>query len=164
MITILLRQQNVCLNEGEDAPDFALPNQNGTIVKLSDFRGSNVLLVFHPGILDETCKDYLTLFTDYRDSFRVLGTEILGINMDSIESNQAWFVKNKLGFDVLADNSPPGDTTLKYDCYVPEEGYGKRVVFLIDKEGKISLVETVSAEKDACPDVGRILARISETE
>ncbi|MFW9968423.1 MAG: redoxin domain-containing protein [Candidatus Thorarchaeota archaeon] len=151
------------MNIDEEAPEFSLPNQDGNHVRLSDFRGSNALLVFHPGRLDRVCKEYLSFFSDYRDSLRLLGTEILAINMESVETNRNWISEENLGFDVLSDQFPLGGVTLKYDCYVPKEGYGKRVIFLINKDGRIKHIEAVGTEEGACPNMSRILAAVSDS-
>ncbi len=77
--------------------------------------------------------------------------------MASVETNRSWLDEvGELGFPVLADYVPLGDATLKYDCFVPKEGYGKRAVFLVDKEGKLRHIEVLKANSEACPDMARM--------
>ncbi|MFW9787669.1 MAG: redoxin domain-containing protein [Candidatus Thorarchaeota archaeon] len=152
---MLLRQQNVCLNVGEEAPDFELPDQDGNRVRLSDYRGKkNVLLALNPGDLNDSCKNYLLLYRDNLESYKELDIQVVGINMDSIRKNKTWTQSMRgLGYPVLSDREPLGDVTLRYDCFVPKQGYGKRGLFLIDKEGIIRHIE-VSDESGTCPNIG----------
>ncbi|MHA2139959.1 MAG: redoxin domain-containing protein [Candidatus Thorarchaeota archaeon] len=161
---MLLREHHVCLNVGEEAPDFALPDQNGQDVRLSDFLGKkNVLLTLHPGNLSSGCKDHFRFYQEYLPEFEDVDTQVLGVNMASVQSNRAWLDEvGELGFPVLADFAPLGDATLKYDCYVPKEGYGKRAVFLVDKEGKLRHIEVLKATGDVCPDMQKIFGLIRE--
>ncbi|MFW9974876.1 MAG: redoxin domain-containing protein [Candidatus Thorarchaeota archaeon] len=156
---MLLRQQNVCLNIGEKAPDFELPDQDGQIIHLSDFKGKrNVLLALNPGDLNDSCKNYLLLYADNLTRFEELDTQVLGINMDSVAKNRGWSKSlSGLGFPILSDHDPPGNVTLKYDCFVPDEGYGKRGIFVIDKRGIIRYIEVQSSSTGACPDVFHLL-------
>jgi peroxiredoxin len=161
---MLLREQNVCLNVGEDAPDFTLPDQNGKELRLSDFRGrKNVVIALHPGDLSSGCKDSFRFYQEYLLQFEQIDTQVLAINMASVESNRAWLDDvGELGFPILSDYVPLGDTTLKFDCFVPEEGYGKRAVFLVDKAGKLRHIEVLKATDNACPDISRMFETIQQ--
>lgn len=156
---MLLRQQSVCLNTGDEAPEFSLENHRGQVVSLKDFRGKeNVLVVLHPGDLDEACKGYLRFYKDHLSDFSAFETQVISINMDSPQKNMEWIDEvGELGFPLLSDSLPLGDITLKYDCFVPEEGYGKRAVFLVDKRGTIRHIEVLSGEANACPDLNKLL-------
>jgi peroxiredoxin len=159
---MILREQNVCLNIGEEAPDFELPDQDGNLVRLSDFRGkSNVLIALNPGELNDSCKNYLLLYKPNRAQYKELDTQVIGINMDSIRKNSAWSKSlHGLGFPVLSDRRPLGDVTLKYDCYMPSMGYGKRGLFIIDKKGLIRYIDILSEDVNKCPDVSQILQNL----
>ncbi|MHA2005251.1 MAG: redoxin domain-containing protein [Candidatus Thorarchaeota archaeon] len=161
---MLLREQNVCLNIGEQAPDFILPDQNGKDVRLSDFRGrKNVVVALHPGDLSSGCKDSFRFYQQYIAQFDQADAQVLAINMAPVESNKAWIDEiGELGFPVLADYVPLGDATLKFDCFVPKEGYGKRAVFLVDKEGNLRHIEVLKATGNACPDMSRMLDILHE--
>jgi peroxiredoxin (alkyl hydroperoxide reductase subunit C) len=149
------REQNVCLNIGAEAPDFSLRDQNDSEVRLSDFKGKkNVVLVLHPSTLTKSCKDDIRFYQERTDEFHALNTEILMVNMDSVESNREWIKEiGGLGFPVLSDRVPLGDVSLRYDCFVPKKGYGNRAVFVIDKGGIIRHIEKIKALRGACPDM-----------
>ncbi len=163
---MILRQQTACLNTGEEAPDFVLPGQHGKMVRLSDYRGKkNVLLVLHPSRLDEVCKDHVAFYGLHLKEFEQHGTQLLVVNMDSVETNRRWAEKQEgLGFPLLSDFSPPGDMSLKYDCFVPKLGYGKRAMFLIDKSGKLQHVELLSGDRDACPDLRSVIDAVRKLD
>ncbi len=161
---MLLREHHVCLNIGEEAPDFALPDQNGQEVRLSDFRGKkNVVVTLHPGNLSSGCKDHFRVYQEHLSEFEKADTQVLAVNMASIANNKAWLEEiGGLGFPVLADFAPLGDATLKYDCYMPKEGYGTRAVFLVDKSGNLRYIEVLKPTGDVCPDLSRMFDVIRE--
>ena len=159
---MILRQQNVCLNVGEEAPDFELPDEDGNMIRLSNYRGKcNVLLALNPGNLNDSCKNYLLLYKDNIAKYKEQDTQVLGVNMDSIRTNKAWSRSlNGLDFPILSDRNPLGDVILKYDCYMPKKGYGKRVLFVIDKKGIIRYIDVLSEDVSKCPDVLQILSSL----
>ncbi|MFQ5831819.1 MAG: redoxin domain-containing protein [Candidatus Thorarchaeota archaeon] len=161
---MILREQNVCLNVGETAPDFSLPDENGNSVRLSDYRGKkNVLIALHPGELSSGCKDHFRFYQQHLSTFESLDTQVLAVNMTSIEANNQWLSETgELGYPVLADFNPLGDVTLKYDCFVPNEGYGKKVVFVVDKNGLLRHIEVLGASDDACPNMDGIFKLLSD--
>ncbi|MFW9768213.1 MAG: redoxin domain-containing protein [Candidatus Thorarchaeota archaeon] len=152
---MILRQQKVCLNIGEEAPDFELPDQDGNMVKLSDYRGKyNILLALNPGDLNDSCKNYLLLYKENLLKYKELDTQVLGISMDTVRTNKAWSQSlGGIGFPLLSDHEPVGDVTLGYDCFSPGEGYGKRGLFIIDKKGIIRYINVLSDDVKVCPDV-----------
>ncbi|MHA1910001.1 MAG: redoxin domain-containing protein [Candidatus Thorarchaeota archaeon] len=156
---MILREQNVCLNTGEEAIDFSLPDQDGNYVNLSDYYDDcNVVVTLNPGKLNDSCKDYLLFYKEHLVEFSALDTQVLGINMGSVLTNKEWNDSIEgLGFPLLSDQSPIGGVSLKYDCFVPGEGYGKRAVFVIDKKGIIRHIEVLSGDHGACPDLNRLL-------
>jgi len=161
---MILREQNVCLNVGEDAPDFSLPDENGREVRLSDYRGrKNVVIALHPGDLSSGCKEHFRLYQRYLSDFEALDTQVLAVNMASVEANRQWLTEtDDLGYPVLADFNPLGDVTLKYDCFVPEEGYGKKVVFVVDKDGSLRHIEVLGTSNEACPNMEGLLSLLKQ--
>jgi len=156
---MILREQNVCLNPGDEALDFSLPDQDGKIIKLSDYHNDcNVIVTLNPGKLNDSCKDYLLFYKEHIMDFSALDTQVLGINMDSVEMNKEWTDSiDGLGFPLLSDRVPLGDITLKYDCFVPKEGYGKRAIFVIDKKGILRHIQVLSGEHGSCPEMKGLL-------
>jgi peroxiredoxin len=159
---MLLREQKVCLNVGQEAPDFELPDQDGKTVHLSDYRGTrSVVLVLNPGRLNNGCKNFLQFFKEYSSEFKGMNSQVLGINMEYSTMNRKWLDEiGEIGFPLLSDLSPPGNVTLSYDCFVPDEGYGKRVLFLINKQGIIQHIEVLSGADDACPNMDSLFDAI----
>jgi peroxiredoxin len=159
---MILRERNVCLNVGEEAPDFELPDQDGNMIRLSDYRGKfNVLLALNPGDLNDSCKNYLLLYKDNLSLYKEMDTRVLGVNMDSVRKNSAWSKSlHGLGFPILSDRDPLGNVTLRYDCFMPKEGYGKRGLFIIDKKGIIRYIDVLSENVGKCPDMSQILSAL----
>jgi len=132
------------VEEGETAPDFELESDDGSMVKLSQFRGKKVILYFYPkdntsGCTKEAC--------DFRDSvswFDDLGIAVLGVSKDSIGSHKKFKEKNSLNFPLLSD--PDLDAHKKYGVWKEKKMYGKtfmgteRSTFLIGEDGKIEKI------------------------
>ncbi len=126
------------------ATDFSLPDQNGKIHTLSQYRGKWVVLYFYPkdntpGCTKEAC--------NFRDSFRVLekmGAVILGVSKDSVESHLKFVKKYGLNFPILSD--PEKEVIKKYKAWGKKKFLGKefegtlRTSYLIDPEGEIKKV------------------------
>ncbi len=157
---MILREQDVCLNAGDLAPDFSLPDENAREVRLSDYRGKkNVVIALHPGDLSSGCKNHFRFYQQYLSDFESSDTEVLAINMASVQANRQWPGETgELGYPVLADFNPLGGVTLKYDCFVPEEGYGKKVVFVVDKAGTLRHIEVLGTSSEACPNMDGVLS------
>ena len=91
------------LNIGDKAPDFSVKNQDGKLIKLSDYIGKKIILFFYPkdntpGCTAESC--------NLKDNFFILrdkGFEILGISADNTTSHKKFITKFKLPFHLLAD-------------------------------------------------------------
>ena len=93
----------LALSQGDPAPDFALKNQDGKIVHLSDFKGKPVLIYFYPK--DETpgCTKEACTLRDQYEKFQKLGAVILGVSRQDEKSHQEFKSKHKLPFDLLVD-------------------------------------------------------------
>ncbi|TCV12067.1 peroxiredoxin Q/BCP [Sphingobacterium alimentarium] len=129
------------LEIGSTAPEITAKNQNGEIVKLSDFRGKKVILYFYPkdntpGCTTEAC--------NFRDSYQFLlgqGFEVLGVSTDSEQSHQKFITKFELPFNLLADEDQK--IVNDYGVWVEKNMYGKkymgtaRTTFVINEEGII---------------------------
>lgn len=129
------------LEVAEVAPEFSLPNQNGVIVNLTDFRGKKVVVYFY--LKDETsgCTKQACSFRDYHDEFKKRNVEILGISFDNKKSHRQFIEKFNLPFQLLSDINTYVAT--KYGVYGEKVIYGKnymsihRTTFLIDEDGII---------------------------
>jgi peroxiredoxin Q/BCP len=126
---------------GDIAPDFELPDQNGKIHKLSNYRGKWVLVYFYPKDNTPGCTTEACTFRDNFSFFKKLNCQILGISTDSVKSHQKFAEKYQLPFPILADEKK--EVVKKYGVYGEKKFLGKifmgtkRTSFLIDPEGKI---------------------------
>src|SRR5271157_195849 len=90
---------------GDVAPDFALPDTTGEIVRLSDFRGkTEVVLFFYPKDHSPACTAEACSFRDSYGVFRDRGAEVIGISADSVLSHQRFAARFHLPFILLADS------------------------------------------------------------
>jgi thioredoxin-dependent peroxiredoxin len=132
------------LQVGDRAPKFALVNQHGTTISLSDFAGSKVIVYFYPEAGTPACTEQACDFRDNLGSFATAGFTVLGISKDSVE-NLSTFARDELvTFSLLSDS----DLTVhkKYDAYGPKSLYGRpyigtrRSTFVIDQKGRLLFV------------------------
>lgn len=128
---------NAPLAEGTPAPDFSLKDADGNIVSLSDFRGTPVLLVFYPLDWSPGCSQQLDLYQQEWNEFEKRKIKVLGVSVDSIYSHGAWASVRKIGFPLLSDFNPKGETAEKYNVYRKDDGFSERALYVIDNQGII---------------------------
>jgi peroxiredoxin Q/BCP len=140
------------LKAGDKAPDFTIPNQDGTPVSLSDFDGKKVVLFFYPKASTPGCTAEACNLRDNVERFKAQGYEILGASADSPRRQLNFKNKYELPYDLLADE----DHTLlnAYGVWGPKKFMGKkydgihRTTFVIDEQGLISnVIEKVQTKK-----------------
>ena len=126
---------------GTKAPDFTLPDQNGELRKLSDYRGQKVILYFYPKDMTAGCTKQACAFAELYPQFREKGAAVLGISKDSVASHKRFEEKYGLPFVLLSD---PEKTVIQaYDVWKEKKMYGKvsmgvvRTTYLIDEQGII---------------------------
>jgi len=120
-----------------EAPDFTLPDQNGATHKLSDYRGSIVLVYFYPKDNTPGCNREACSIRDAYGEFKKAGITVLGISKDSVESHKKFEKKFDLPFTLLSDPksiviNPYGATRFPLGT--------KRISYLLDKKGMIAKV------------------------
>ena len=129
------------LQPGTKAPDFTLPDQNGTMHSLKDYRGKKVILYFYPKDNTSGCTKQACGFSERYPHFREKGVEVLGVSKDSVESHKRFEEKYGLAFTLLAD--PERKVLEAYDVWKEKTNYGKvsmgvvRTTYLIDENGMI---------------------------
>ncbi|WP_094227824.1 thioredoxin-dependent thiol peroxidase [Methanolobus psychrotolerans] len=129
------------LTEGQKAPEFCLPDQNGNEVCLKDFKGKWIVLYFYPKDNTSGCTKEAQDFTALKDAFTSENAVILGLSKDSVKSHISFIEKKELGITLLSDE----DTAVhkKYDVWRMKKNYGKeymgtvRSTFLIDPDGML---------------------------
>ena len=135
------RKENIMLAVGTKAPDFTLPDQNGELRKLSDYRGQKVILYFYPKDMTPGCTKQACGFAELYPQFCERGAVVLGISKDSVASHKKFEEKYGLPFTILAD--PEKEVIQRYDGWKEKKLYGKvsmgvvRTTYLIDEEGII---------------------------
>ncbi|ELT46115.1 peroxiredoxin [Arthrobacter nitrophenolicus] len=122
---------------GVTAPDFELSNQYGEPVRLSSFRGQNVVLVFYPFAFSGICTGELCEIRDNLAVFENADATVLAISVDSKFSLRAYAEQEGYGFDLLADFWPHGGVASSYGVFDEETGMARRGTFIIDAAGTI---------------------------
>ena len=123
---------------GDQAPEFALQNQNGETVKLSDFRGKKpVVLVFYPLSFSGICTGELCELRDNIEKFQQADIELLAISVDSKFVQKKFAEQEGYEFSLLADFWPHGGVAQSYGVFLEENGFSNRATFVINKEGEL---------------------------
>ena len=129
------------VQDGEKAPDFKLPADDGTTVQLSKFKGQPVVVYFYPKDDTPGCTTEAKDFSCLASEFAEAGTVVIGISPDSSESHKKFRAKHALELTLAADTEK--QAALAYGVWVEKSMYGKtymgveRATFLIDPKGKI---------------------------
>ena len=129
------------LEIGTKAPDFSLPDQNGDIHTLSQYKGQKVILYFYPRDNTAGCTKQACGFTQLKPDFEEKGAVVIGISKDTVASHKRFEEKQNLNITLLAD--PELETIKAYDVWKEKKLYGKvsmgivRTTYLIDEEGVI---------------------------
>lgn len=126
------------------APDFSLADQNGNIIKLSQFQGKWVLLYFYPRAMTPGCTTQACALRDAKTPISALNTVVLGVSPDEPDALKKFEAKDSLNFTLLSD---PNHTTAEaYGTWQEKNMYGRkymgmaRVTYIISPEGKIAHV------------------------
>jgi mycoredoxin-dependent peroxiredoxin len=123
---------------GAPAPEFALKDQDQKEVKLSDFRGKKVVLVFYPLDWSPVCtKEHACIVND-KKQFEQLDAQVLGISVDSAWSHKAYADKMGIQYPLLADFQPRGAVAARYGVYLEDKGITGRAISIIDRDGKLA--------------------------
>ena len=145
------------LKEGDKAPDFAVPDATGKIVRLKDLRGKQVVLYFYPKDDTPGCTKEACSFRDAFAKFKRGGIEVLGVSLDSETSHQKFARKYDLPFRLLADTGR--EISDSYGTYGEKKFMGRtymgnhRMTFLIDEKGKIRKIFSKVKPEDHAAEV-----------
>ena len=138
---LLIEEVKHMLDIGTKAPDFELPDQNGELRSLSEFRGQKVILYFYPKDMTPGCTKQACSFGELYPQFQEKGALVLGVSRDSVASHKRFEEKYGLPFVLLSD--PERKVIEAYDVWKEKKNYGKvsmgvvRSTYLIDEEGTI---------------------------
>ena len=129
------------LKIGTEAPDFTLPDQNGTMHKLSDYRGKKVILYFYPKDNTSGCTKEACGFAERYPQFQEKDAVILGVSKDSVASHKKFEQNYQLPFTLLSDENK--EVLQKYEVWKEKNMYGRKTMgvvrspYLIDENGII---------------------------
>jgi len=124
------------LEVGQPAPDFALKDQHGQVVRLADFRGStSVAVVFYPFAFSGMCTGELCEIRDNLDVFAGDGVQVLAVSCDPMFALRAFAEAEKYTFPLLSDFWPHGAVAQQYGVFNERSGAATRGTFLVDPEG-----------------------------
>ena len=128
----------------QTAPDFTLPDQDGKMHTLSDYRGKLVFLYFYPKDDTPGCTTEACSIRDNFSQFTNAGVKVFGISIDSVKKHWKFAQKYDLPFTLLADESK--EVVEKYGVWGEKKFMGRtymgilRTSFLIDSRGKIAKI------------------------
>ncbi len=129
------------LKENTKAPEFSLPDQNGNLHALSDYKGKKVVLYFYPKDNTAGCTKQACNFGELYPLFKEKDAVVIGISKDSVASHKRFEEKYGLPFTILSDTEL--EAIKAYDVWKEKKNYGKvsmgvvRTTYLIDENGMI---------------------------
>ena len=132
------------LQVGQPAPDFALPNQDGDIVRLADYRGRRLVVYVYPRDNTPGCTRQAVAFRDARERLNAMGVSIVGVSRDSVASHKRFHSGQTLNFDILSDVEL--GTIKAYGAWGTKTMYGKttegtiRTTVIVDADGIVTAV------------------------
>lgn len=134
------------LQPGDKAPDFSLRATDKSLVKLSEYRGKNVVILFFPFAFTGVCTKELCYMRDSLAQYENLDAQILAISVDSPYTLAKWKEEQQFNFPLLSDFNKT--VSKKYDTIYKEfalglKGVSKRSAFVVDKEGTLRFVEVL---------------------
>jgi len=149
------------LSVGDRAPEFALPNSADKTVRLSDYHGRPVVLVFYPLDWSPGCSKQLDLYQFELPTFGEFDAEVLGISVDSVYSHGAWKKLREIAFPLLSDFHPKGNVARTYKVWRDDEGFSERALYVVDGEGIVRYAH-VSPYLHHVPDIEELFAVLAE--
>ena len=132
------------LEIGTKAPEFALFDQDGKLVRLSDFLGKKVVLYFYPKDNTPGCSRQACAFAGAYEAFKTANVVVIGISKDSVASHVKFAEKYALPFILLSD--PERQAIEAYGVWQEKKNYGKvtmgvvRTTYIIDEQGLVEKV------------------------
>jgi peroxiredoxin len=154
---------NAMLTIGQAAPELRLKGPAGQFIGLSDYRGkSHVVLVFFPLAFTPVCSHQLPELERSRARLEALGATLLGVSVDSWQSNEVFARHLGIGFPLLSDFKR--EASRAYGVLDEDRFYSGRAVFLVDRDGQIAYSDISSNPGDMgqIPSVAALLERLED--
>ena len=151
------------VEKGMKAPDFCLPDQEGNMHSLADFKGKKIALFFYPKDNTPTCTVEACNLRDNYSLLKRKGIAVIGMSKDPVKSHLKFVKKFSLPFPLLSDEE--GKVLSAYDVYGEKILYGRkymgiyRTTFLIDEKGIILEVITDVNSKDHAQQIMDLLKK-----
>ncbi len=126
------------LKEGDLAPDFELPDQDGRMVSSKEFRGKKALaLYFYPADFTKVCTMEAVSFRQMHEQFQAAGAEVIGVSSDDVKTHKEFATDHELTFLLLSDEKQ--ELRKAFGAF-GIGGTPARITYVIDKEWRIRLV------------------------
>lgn len=135
---------------GDKAPDFTLMSKNMTgepkPVSLSDYKGKNLVLLFHPLAFTDNCTKEMCSVSNGINEYSQLNADVIAIGIDTLFTQEAWAKAEGITIPLLSDFNK--EVAPKYGAFYDEfvlgmKGVAKRSAFVIDKEGIVRYAEVL---------------------
>lgn len=139
---------------GQQAPDFEAKNENGELIKLSDYRGKKVVLYFYPKDSTPGCTAQACDLRDHIGELKDSGYEVIGVSPDSQKRHQNFITKYDLPFTLISDEEKEVHElygTWQLKKFMGKEYMGTvRTTFIIDEDGNIAdIIKKVKTKEHA---------------
>ena len=140
--------ENQPLSVGDDAPDFALMNQDMKTVKLSDLRGKAVVLIFYPMDFSGVCTaEHCSFQANFAQIAPDANTVVFGVNADHPFSHAAFKRQHAIGYDLLSD--PTRRMLIDYGMFSGVEPFNcaKRGTVVVGVDGKVKSYQVAGVDE-----------------
>ena len=154
------------IETGTQAPDFALPTQDGETVRLSDLRGRPVVLYFYPKASTPGCTTQACGVRDHQADYAAAGATVLGVSPDPVDAIKTFHAGQGLNFTLLADEDHA--VAERYGAWGEKRNYGRtyfgvhRMTFIIDADGVVAHVIPKASPKTHDDVVLKALAGLAQ--
>ncbi len=126
------------LQEGDVAPEFSLPDQDGRMVSSQDIKGRKVLvLYFYPADFTKVCTMEAVAFRQMHEGFQAAGAEVIGVSSDDVKTHKEFATEHELTFTLLSDEKE--ELRKAFGAY-GIGGTPARTTYVIDRDWRIRLV------------------------
>jgi peroxiredoxin Q/BCP len=142
LVPRLLSGSHAVPTTGSAAPDFTLPSQEGTSVRLKEYHGSWVVLYFYPKDQTSGCALEAHNFQIDQPKYAERHAVVLGVSVDSVESHKKFCAKEGLNFKLLADTNGKVSSAFGSLTNLGVVKFAARHTFLIDPNGKVAKAYT----------------------
>jgi len=144
------------LSIGDNAPDFTLMDQHNKEFRLSELKGKEVLLSFHPLAWTGICAKQMKALEANKAKFDEMNAVAVGLSVDSVPTKHAW--AKDLGIKetkILSDFWPHGQVAKLYGLFRDKQGISERANVIIDEDGKVAFVKVYDIPE--LPDIDEVI-------